>query len=121
MRYFVVTYYQKPITRSRPQGGYDENVEVSRRLRTKDIQCASVILDFKEMQVVKCTISGEIGSREWNTVHDYYLQHYKHVFERLHQENGREMIIDTDKAEEHLPEPDSHKTPHADPTSVVES
>ena len=55
---------------------------------------ASVILDFRDMQVVKCTVSGQIGSRDWDTVHNYYLQHYQHIFERLHEENGRKIMID---------------------------
>ena len=94
MRYFVVTYIQKPRTPRNPDGGYDESAEVTKRVRDRDIRMASVILDFRDMQVVKCTVSGQIGSRDWDTVHNYYLQHYKHIFERLHQENGRQIIVD---------------------------
>jgi predicted dehydrogenase len=94
MRYFTVTYIQKPKNRRSPDGGYDESAEVTRRLRDKDISMASVILDFRDMQVVKCTVSGQIGSRDWDTVHNYYLQHYQHIFERLHEENGRKIMID---------------------------
>lgn len=127
MRYFVVTYIQKPKNRRNPAGGYDESAEVTKRLRNRDITTGSVILDFKDMQVVKCTVSGQIGSRDWETVHNYYLQHYRHIFERLHAENGRQILIqdassaDVDTATEPQPEQDSHKTPHVDPMSQVES
>lgn len=94
MRYFIVTYIQKPVNRRNPKGGYDESAEVTKRLRDRDIRMASVILDFRNMHVVKCTVSGQIGSRDWETVHNYYLQHYKNIFQRLHEENGRQIIID---------------------------
>lgn len=124
MRYLVITYIQKPVNRRNPQGGYDESVEVVKRLRSRDITTGSVILDFRDMTVVKCTVSGQIGSRDWNTVHDYYLQHYRHIFERLHLENGRQLMVEdiNSKADNTEMEPrdeqDSHKTPHADPTSA---
>ena len=111
MRYFVITYIKKPVNRHNPTGGYDESAEVIRNLRKRDIQTASVILDFKEMRVVQCTVSGQIGSRDWETVHNYYLQHYRNVFERLHQENGRTIIVDS---------PATAETEPADTSSVVQ-
>lgn len=124
MRYFVITYIQKPTNRRNPKGGYDESVEVTKRLRDRDIRQGSVILDFRDMAVVKCTVSGQIGSRDWDTVHNYYLQHYQHIFERLHLENGRQLMVEdasstTDNTETApRDEQDNHKTPHADPTSA---
>ena len=124
MRYFVITYIKKPTNRKNPDGGYDEHAEITRRLRNRDITTASVILDFKDMHVVKCSVAGQIGSREWPTVHDYYLKFYSNIFERLHQENGRQILLsdanstDEDTVTEPALEPDSHKTRHVDPTSV---
>ena len=92
MRYFVVTYIQKPRTRHDTKPQFDEVVEVTTRVRNRDISMSSVILDFRDMQVIKCSISGQLGSRDWNIVHDYYLTHYRNVFDQLHQENGRKII-----------------------------
>ena len=92
MRYFVVTYIQKPRSRHDTKPRFDEVVEVTTRVRNRDISMSSVILDFRDMQVIKCSISGQLGSRDWNTVHDYYLTHYRNVFDQLHQENGRKII-----------------------------
>jgi hypothetical protein len=87
MRYFVITYLQKA------NGKIDEATQVIKRVRPRDLQCASVILDFKDMTVIKATANGQTIPKNWNTIHDYYLQHYEHVFRRLHRENGREIIL----------------------------
>jgi hypothetical protein len=87
MRYFVITYFKKA------NGQHDEQVEVTRNLRTRDIQCANVILDFKKMEVVKASANGQSVIRDWNRIHDFYLKHYPAIFTRLHAENGREIII----------------------------
>lgn len=99
MRYFVVTYVQKPITPRNPEPRFDEVVEVTNRVRQRDISMSSVILDFRDMAVVKCSISGQLGSREWHIVHDYYLEHYRNVFDRLHQENGRKIVEEVSAVE----------------------
>ena len=88
MRYFLVSYYKKPT------GQMDEVVTVSRHVRTKDYQSCGVILDFKQQQVLKCSVNGEAGSRDFNTVRDYYNQHYPNVIARLERElepNDREQ------------------------------
>lgn len=88
MRYFLVQYVR------RPNGQIDEVSSVNRKLKTADYQRSNVILDFKSMQVVMAHADGKSLARDWNTIHDYYLQHYRNVFERLHRENGRQIIVD---------------------------
>ena len=41
MRYFIITYYTKP------DGKVDEATQVTKKVRPRDLQTASVILDFK--------------------------------------------------------------------------
>ena len=82
MRYAIITYYRKP------NGQIDEHLEVSNRVKTRDIQTANVIMDFKDQKVVKCTIDGLGGVTDWDTVVSYYYKHYQATMERLFQENG---------------------------------
>lgn len=79
MRYFLVNYYTKP------SGQMDEVVSVARRARTRDLQTCSVILDFKNRSVIKCSLGDRIGIREFQTVRDYYHTHYKQIIEGLEQ------------------------------------
>ena len=91
MRYFVITYIKKP------NGQFDEQVEVTTRIRQRDLQCANVILDFKTMRVEKAMANGLAVERDWNRIHNFYLEHYRNTFERLHRENGRELIIEDEQ------------------------
>ena len=84
MRYFLANYYKKPT------GQMDEVISVSRRVRTRDLQTSSVILDFQARSVVKCSIGEQIGVRDFQTVRDYYHQHYSRVIEdleRMHEKS----------------------------------
>ena len=53
MRYMIVTYYKKP------NGKWDEITEFKNSLKTKHIQSAKVILDFKEKKCVKNGLNPE--------------------------------------------------------------
>jgi hypothetical protein len=77
MRYFLVNYYK------RPSGQMDEVVSIAKRTRTRDLQTCAVILDFKTRSVVKCSLGDQIGVRDFQTVRDYYDQHYKQVIQGL--------------------------------------
>ena len=46
MRYLILTYYKKA------NGQTDEVMTVTTRLKTSDIQTASVILDFKKLSIL---------------------------------------------------------------------
>lgn len=77
MRYFVVTYIQKP------DGQYDEQVQVLERNLTNKVNVtANVILDFKEKKVVKARLN-EALQRDWDLLRNYFHQVYPQVIEQL--------------------------------------
>jgi hypothetical protein len=86
MRYLILTYYTKP------DGKIDEAMAVSRNIRTRDLQTASVILDFKKLQVVKCSMNGVQVPRDWDRIVTYYHQHYASTIERLFNEKGYDIV-----------------------------
>jgi capsular polysaccharide biosynthesis protein len=86
MRYLILTYYKKA------DGKIDEAMAVSRRIKTGDLQMANVILDFKELKVVKCSMGTVQIPKDWDRVLAYYHQHYASTIERLLQENGYEIV-----------------------------
>ena len=86
MRYLLLTYYKKP------NGQIDEITAVSQNLKRRDIQTCSVILDFKTLSVVKCSMDGTVVPRDWDRIVSYYHQHYANIIERLLQENGYEIV-----------------------------
>jgi hypothetical protein len=95
MRYLIITYYRKA------NGQIDETTAVSKNLKMRDHQTASVILDFKKLQVVKAQLGGTNVPKEFNRIVEYYMQHYENIIKRLFEENGYE--IELKKTE---PEPD---------------
>lgn len=97
MRYLILTYIKKP------NGQIDEVMELSKRLRNKDLACASVILDFKTLKVEKASMGGVTVPRDFNRIVEYYHQHYAKTIERLFKENGYDIV----KPEEPKPTADS--------------
>jgi hypothetical protein len=87
MRYLLLTYYRKPT------GQIDEAMTLSRKLKLRDHQMANVILDFKTLSVVKCSMDGVVVPKDWDRVVAYYYQHYATTIERLFEENGHEIKI----------------------------
>jgi hypothetical protein len=86
MRYLILTYYKKA------DGQIDETMAVSRNLKTRDLQTANVILDFRELKVLKCSMGGEQVPKDWDRIVGYYHQHYASTIERLFNENGYEIV-----------------------------
>ena len=86
MRYLLLTYYKKP------NGQIDEITAVSRNLKKRDIQTCSVILDFRTLTVVKCSMDGQVVPRDWDRIVSYYHQHYANIIERLLEENGYQIV-----------------------------
>lgn len=86
MRYLLLTYVTKP------NGKIDEQMEVSRRVKTSDLQTANVILDFKKLEVVKASMGGTVVPRDWDRIVGYYHQYYASTIERLLKENGYEIV-----------------------------
>lgn len=95
MRYFVITYYKKA------NGDTDEATAVTRNLKTRDLQCANVILDFKKLEVVKASMGGVQVPKDFNTITSYYRKHYKNIIDRLFVENNWQIVdVDSEKKEE---------------------
>jgi hypothetical protein len=85
MRYFLISYYQKPT------GQMDEVVAVAGSLKIRDRQTAAVILDFKTQRVLQCSMNGTTVPKDWDRIVSFYYQHYAATFDRLAKENGIEF------------------------------
>jgi hypothetical protein len=85
MRYLILTYYKKP------DGKIDEAMTVSRNLKNRDLSTANVILDFKKLEVVKCSMGGVNVPRDFNRIVEYYMQFYESTITRLLNENGYQV------------------------------
>lgn len=79
MRYLTITYYKKS------SGQHDEVVAVTHRLKTRELATASVILDFKDQTVVKCSMNGVTVPKNWQRIRDFYHQHYARHIDQLEQ------------------------------------
>lgn len=66
----------------------DELVIVSKKIRLRDNQSCSVILDFKIKQVVQCSLDGVVVPKDWQRIRDYYYQHYKQMIDQLETLNA---------------------------------
>lgn len=86
MRYLILTYYKKP------SGQIDEVMAVAKNLKTRDHATANVILDFKKLEVVKCSMGGVQVPRDFSKIVEYYMQHYENIITRLFAENGYEIV-----------------------------
>jgi len=85
MRYLMLTYYTKP------NGKIDESMIVATKVKTKDWQMANVILDFKELKVLKASLRDNAIPKDWDRIVGYYYPFYTSIMERLLQENGHEL------------------------------
>jgi hypothetical protein len=88
MRYLILTYYQKA------SGQIDEVMAVAKSLKTRDHQTANVILDFKTLSVLKCSMGGTQVPRDFDRIVDYYMQHYEATITRLFNENGYDVKVE---------------------------
>ena len=82
MRYLILTYYKKA------NGQVDEVMAVSKNLKTRDHATANVILDFKELKILKCSMGGVQVPRDFDRIVEYYMEHYESTITRLFNENG---------------------------------
>ena len=78
----------------------DESMAVVKRLKNNDWSMANVILDFKELTVLKCSINGIVVPKDWDRIVSYYYQHYSATIERLFQDNGHKLA----KPDQNTPE-----------------
>lgn len=77
MRYMLITYLRKP------NGQIDEQVEIAKSVRAKDVQTCNVIMDFQEKKVEKCLIEGKSVDTTWQQLRDYYQKVYPDVVDRI--------------------------------------
>jgi hypothetical protein len=94
MRYLILTYYKKP------DGRTDEEMAVSKNLKNRDLATANVILDFRKLEIVKCSMGGVTVPRDFNRIVEYYMQHYESTIKRLFSENGFEVTLDKNETTE---------------------
>ena len=87
MRYLLVSYVRKPT------GQMDEQVTVSKRVRARDLQTCSVVLDFQKGEVVIASMNGTTIPRNFPKIRDFYQQHYKRLVEDLESLHGRFEIL----------------------------
>ena len=97
MRYLILTYYKKP------NGQTDESMAVSKNLKNRDLQCANVILDFRDLKVVKASMNGNVVPKDFHKIVEYYMQHYENIITRLFNENGYEVNLE--KTDENKTQP----------------
>jgi hypothetical protein len=93
MRYLFLTYYTKP------DGKIDESMQLSNKVRSRDWQTVNVMLDFKDLKVLKCSMGKVVVPRDWDKIVSYYYQHYSATIERLFEENGHPINIVANKVE----------------------
>ena len=84
MRYLILTYLRKA------NGQIDEQCQVAKSVKERDITTSNVILDFKDKKVIKCMIEGNVITMDWNTVYEYYKRAYPSIIERLEIEAEQE-------------------------------
>ena len=87
MRYLLLTYY------TQANGKIDEAMTLSNSIRTKDHQTVNVILDFKELKVIKASMHNTTIPKDWNRIVGYYYPFYTRIVERLFEENGHPIDI----------------------------
>ncbi len=80
MRYLLISYLRKV------NGQIDEMVNVSKRVRTSDLNNANVILDFAEQKIVKCVIEGKNHDTTFQQMRDYYFKVYPQLVQQLEKE-----------------------------------
>jgi hypothetical protein len=85
MRYLFLTYY------TQPSGKIDEAMIVATKIRSKDWQTVNVILDFKELKILKASVKDSVIPKDWDRIVGYYYPFYTNIMERLLQENGHEL------------------------------
>ena len=80
MRYLLINFLRKRA------GQIDEMVQVSKRVRTSDMNTANVILDFADKKVVKCVIEGKNHDTSFEKMREYYVKIYPNLVEQLEKE-----------------------------------
>jgi hypothetical protein len=70
----------------KPGGQIDEQVAVSKRVKTSDIQTCNVILDYVKKKIEKCVIEGKPVDSDWDKMNEYYKRIYPSLIAQLEKE-----------------------------------
>jgi hypothetical protein len=81
MRYLLITFFRKP------GGQIDEQVTVSKRLKTSDLQMCNVILDYNKKKLEKCVIEGKVVDSDFQRMSEYYRKIYPSLVDQLEKNN----------------------------------
>jgi hypothetical protein len=81
MRYLLITFFRKP------GGQIDEQVTVSKRLKTSDLQMCNVILDYNKKKLEKCVIEGKVVDSDFQRMSEYYRKIYPSLIDQLEKNN----------------------------------
>ena len=84
MKYLLITFVRKP------NGQIDEQVTVSKRVKSADTQMCNVILDYEKKKIDKCVIEGKVVDSDWIKMNDYYKRIYPTLIEQLEKNNAAE-------------------------------
>jgi hypothetical protein len=82
MRYLVITYIRKA------DGKIDEQLEVVKNLKERDLTTGNVILDFKEKKVQKSVVQGQQVQTSWDIIVEHYRQVYPDYIAELEKLQG---------------------------------
>ena len=82
MKYLLITYMRKP------NGQIDEQVSVSKRVRTSDLQTCNVIIDYEKKKVDKCVIEGNAMETDFEKMNAYYKNVYPSLIDQLEKVNS---------------------------------
>jgi hypothetical protein len=72
----------------KPGGQIDEQVTISKRVKTSDLQTVNVIIDYAKKTVDKCVIEGRIVDTDFDKMNDYYKRIYPNLISQLEKEAG---------------------------------
>jgi len=81
VRYLLIVFVRKP------NGQIDEQVSISKKLRTSDLQTCNVILDYGKQKVQKCVIEGNVVDTGWDKLNQYYKKVYPTLVDQLEKSN----------------------------------
>jgi hypothetical protein len=81
LRYLLIQYLRKP------NGQIDEQVTVSKKIKTTDLQMCNVIMDYASKKIEKCIIEGKKVDADWDRMNDYYKNIYPALVEQLEKNN----------------------------------
>lgn len=68
-------------------GQIDEQVAVSKRVRTSDLQTCNVIIDYEKRKLDKCVIEGKVVDTDFEKMNEYYKKVYPTLIDQLEKNN----------------------------------